>query len=70
MWHSKCHTTFVVAAIASEDPGARISGTALDVTEQDLASADVYEAEEEYRRHFLRLSSGREAWVYMHDRAP
>jgi hypothetical protein len=41
----------------------RVSGTALEVTDDELARADAYEPAG-YARVRARLASGREAWVY------
>jgi hypothetical protein len=41
----------------------RVSGTALEVTEAELAAADAYEPEP-YERISTTLASGRPAWVY------
>ena len=41
----------------------RVAGTALEVTEEELARADAYEPAG-YARVAARLASGREAWVY------
>lgn len=48
----------------SGDPVDVVVGTVFRITEQDLAAADVYEAED-YRRVLVPLSSGLEAWVYI-----
>jgi gamma-glutamylcyclotransferase (GGCT)/AIG2-like uncharacterized protein YtfP len=48
---------------------ASVSGRLLELTEDELARADQYEAEFEYRRVLVRLKSGREGWVYVHDRS-
>jgi hypothetical protein len=39
----------------------------LELTENELARADEYEAEYGYRRVLVQLKSGREGWVYVHD---
>ena len=44
----------------------RVSGTAFDVTDSELAAADVYEAKAHYRRIVVTLSSGKRSWVYVH----
>lgn len=43
-----------------------IEGTVFDVTDDELRSADSYEAEENYERITVILRSGTTAWVYMH----
>ena len=42
---------------------SRVSGTAFEVSEDELAKADRYEPAG-YRRISTRLASGKEAWVY------
>ncbi len=46
------------------DPADVVAGTVFRITEQELAAADVYEAED-YRRVLVPLTSGLEAWVYI-----
>ena len=42
-----------------------VSGTVFEITEQELAAADKYEETAEYRRIFVTLRSGNQAWVYV-----
>jgi hypothetical protein len=44
-------------------PGSRVRGTAFEVTDAELASADRYEPAG-YTRIATTLASGRQAWVY------
>lgn len=46
-----------------------VSGSALRVSEADLAAADRYEVAD-YQRRLARLASGRDAWVYVDSKAP
>lgn len=46
------------------DPADVVPGTVFRITEQELAAADLYEAED-YRRVLVPLTSGLEAWVYI-----
>ncbi len=48
---------------------SRVSGTALEVTDAELESADEYEAVFSYQRVAVTLASGRKAWVYVHVRS-
>ncbi len=48
------------------DEWSNVQGTALEVTDADLALADAYEAEFEYQRIEVELSSGNKAWVFVH----
>ena len=43
-----------------------VTGTVFDVTDEELAAADAYEAPAVYHRVLATLSSGRTAWVYIH----
>jgi len=45
---------------------SRVSGTVFEVSESELASADVYEEPASYKRVLATLASGRQAWVYVH----
>jgi gamma-glutamylcyclotransferase (GGCT)/AIG2-like uncharacterized protein YtfP len=45
----------------------RVSGTAFDVTDAELAAADRYEQRASYSRVAVALASGIHGWVYMHD---
>jgi hypothetical protein len=47
-------------------PESRVTGMAFEVSEQEMAAADRYEAAASYERVAVRLASGREAWVYLH----
>jgi hypothetical protein len=42
-----------------------VAGTVFEITEQELAAADIYEEVAEYRRISVRLKSGDRAWVYL-----
>jgi gamma-glutamylcyclotransferase (GGCT)/AIG2-like uncharacterized protein YtfP len=44
---------------------SRVSGTAFDVTDAELAAADEYERPANYSRRLVTLGSGRQAWVYV-----
>jgi hypothetical protein len=48
---------------------SRVPGTAFEITDAELASADEFEAAFSYRRIAAPLGSGRQAWVYVHDRS-
>ena len=41
-----------------------------EVTDAELAQADTFEAQYSYKRVNVPLASGKEAWVYVHDRVP
>jgi gamma-glutamylcyclotransferase (GGCT)/AIG2-like uncharacterized protein YtfP len=49
---------------ASSNPEDSVSGTVVEITEQELAAADRYEKERGYRRTRVTLLSGIQAWVY------
>lgn len=48
----------------SSDPESIVSGTLFEITEQELAAADIYEKGREYQRISVRLRSGVQAWAY------
>ena len=40
-------------------------GTVLEVTDDELAKADAFEAPAQYERIQVSLASGKQAWVYV-----
>lgn len=50
---------------ASDDKLSQVSGTVLDITEEELSQADAYEAADGYARVHLTMTSGKLAWVYV-----
>jgi gamma-glutamylcyclotransferase (GGCT)/AIG2-like uncharacterized protein YtfP len=46
----------------------RVAGTVLEITDEELASADRYEVAD-YKRVAATLASGRQAWVYVDARS-
>ena len=48
------------------DERSNVQGTVFDVTDDELARADRFEAEFFYERIHASLASGKEAWVYVH----
>ncbi|HJS36041.1 MAG TPA: gamma-glutamylcyclotransferase family protein [Pseudoxanthomonas sp.] len=48
----------------SGDPTDEVAGTVFRISAEELAAADRYEVED-YQRVQVRLTSGREAWVYV-----
>lgn len=53
----------------TDRPDASVSGTAFEIAEAELASADEYERRAGYGRSLVRLASGQEAWIYAHPQA-
>jgi gamma-glutamylcyclotransferase (GGCT)/AIG2-like uncharacterized protein YtfP len=47
-------------------PDSRVTGTAFEITDAELAAADRYETPAAYARVAGTLGSGRTAWVYVH----
>jgi gamma-glutamylcyclotransferase (GGCT)/AIG2-like uncharacterized protein YtfP len=45
---------------------SRVPGTVLEVTDDELARIDRYEADDSYRRIAVVLASGAHAWVYVY----
>jgi hypothetical protein len=52
------------------DDWSNVQGTVFEVTDDELAKADRFEAEFAYQRINGALASGKEAWVYVHSPAP
>ena len=48
----------------SSNPEDAVSGTVFEITEHELAAADRYEEDADYRRILVALRSGDHAWVY------
>jgi hypothetical protein len=48
------------------DANSRVRGTVFEVSDEELARADDFEAPFLYARVMVRLASGDEAWVYVH----
>ena len=44
---------------------SRVSGTVFEVTDAELAAADLYELPASYKRIAVVLASGKESWVYV-----
>lgn len=44
-----------------------VCGTVFEITEQELTESDKYEQSADYRRILVRLKSGDQAWVYVHE---
>ena len=51
---------------ATGDDWSNVQGTVFEVTEAELAMADTFEAQFEYRRVNVTLASGNDAWVYLY----
>ncbi len=49
----------------TSNPDDAVPGTVFEITEQELAAADIYEEVADYRRIFVKLKSGDQAWVYL-----
>lgn len=43
----------------------RVSGTRFEITDAELAAADLYEQDAGYERIVAMLASGKQAWVYL-----
>jgi hypothetical protein len=48
------------------DDWSSVQGTVFEVTDAELAKADSFEAQYNYKRVIVPLASGNEAWVYLH----
>lgn len=47
------------------NPSDEINGKVLKLTESELQQADEYEADADYKRIRVKLSSGKTAWVFL-----
>ena len=48
------------------DDWSNVQGTVFEVTDEELAKADAFEAQYHYKRVKVALASEHEAWVYVH----
>ena len=48
------------------DDWSSVQGTVFDVTDDELAKADRFESQYNYKRISVPLASGKDAWVYVH----
>lgn len=51
--------------VPTSNPRDAVAGTVFEITDQELAAADIYEEVAEYRRISVKLKSGDRAWVYL-----
>ena len=51
---------------ATGDDWSSVQGTVFEVTDDELAKADRFEAAFNYKRVNVTLASGNDAWVYVH----
>ena len=51
---------------ATGDDWSNVQGTVFEISDEELAKADVFEQEFDYTRVNVTLASGTEAWVYVH----
>jgi hypothetical protein len=61
-------THFANAAFTGKGD-TRVSGTAFDVTDEELLAADIYERLAGYVRILATLASGKPAWLYVDGRS-
>ncbi len=54
-----------VNVMPSSNPQDAVQGTVYEITEEELAAADEYEEAALYRRIWVTLRSGDQAWVYV-----
>ena len=50
----------------TDDDWSNVQGTVFEVTDAELALADTFEAQYNYKRVVVPLASGHDAWVYVH----
>ncbi len=61
--HGRTHYT---NAVPSGQTGSRVQGMVFELTDDELARTDAYEAQDTYVRIEVTLASGATAWVYVH----
>ena len=61
---SKGEAKMQLTVVPSKDENDMITGTALELNEEDLPVADKYEPDG-YVRVMVKLESGKEAWIYV-----
>jgi gamma-glutamylcyclotransferase (GGCT)/AIG2-like uncharacterized protein YtfP len=50
----------------TDDEWSNVQGTVFEVTDDELAKSDAFEAQFNYHRITIGLASGNDAWVYVH----
>jgi gamma-glutamylcyclotransferase (GGCT)/AIG2-like uncharacterized protein YtfP len=60
---SKSEQTLHVIALPSREED-KINGTVLELTSEELRTADAYETDD-YKRIMVTLRSGKQAWIYV-----
>ena len=58
-------TTHYASAVFNGNDASRVDGTVFEITEAELAAADLYENASNYVRVAETLASGRHAWIYV-----
>ena len=51
--------------VRAERADSRVNGMVFEVSDDDLAAADAFEAPPRYERIVVTLASGKQAWVYV-----
>lgn len=51
----------------TDDDWSNVQGTVFEVTDDELAKSDAFEAQFNYTRVSVPLASGHDAWVYVHN---
>ena len=54
---------------ATGEDWSNVQGTVFEISDAELAKADEFESQFEYKRVNVTLASGNEAWVYIHQSA-
>jgi gamma-glutamylcyclotransferase (GGCT)/AIG2-like uncharacterized protein YtfP len=50
----------------TDDEWSNVQGTVFEVSDEELAKSDQFEAQFNYKRIMVPLASGNDAWVYVH----
>ena len=51
---------------ATGDDWSNVQGTVFEISDEELAKADIFEQQFDYQRVSVTLASGNDAWVYVH----
>src|SRR4051794_20607935 len=62
---ARISSTYHANVVRTDTPDSLVSGTALEISDDELLAADRYEAIAGYKRIEVRLASRRKAWVYV-----
>ena len=65
---ARLHRTHHDNVTSTGDDWSNVQGTVFEVADAELALADTFEAQFDYKRITVSLASGKDAWVYVHQK--